>query len=174
MYQPSIQAYALTPFLFLAFLLDHSTEYLMAVLAALVEFVLELFMFPRLKSWLCTFKLIGLGIALGGQAIRTLAMVEAGDNFSHHIAEKKAPGHRLVTTGVYKYMRHPAYTGFFFWCLGSQLVLGNVACLGLFYKVLTGFFQERIKYEEETLVKFFGSEYPKYKSMTWSGFFTIP
>lgn len=146
----------------------------MAILVALLEFIVELYMFPRLKSWLCAFRLIGLAIAFTGQAIRTLAMVEAKDNFSHQIAEKKAPGHQLVTTGIYKYMRHPAYTGFFFWSLGTQLMLGNVACLAFFYKVLTGFFEERIKYEEETLVRFFGSEYPKYKSMTWSGFFTLP
>jgi protein-S-isoprenylcysteine O-methyltransferase len=42
-------------------------------------------------------------IALAGQAIRTLAMIEAKDNFSHLIVEKKQPSHSLVTTGIYKY-----------------------------------------------------------------------
>lgn len=43
-------------------------------------------------------------VALAGQAIRTLAMVEAKDNFSHLIADKKQPSHSLVTTGIYKYL----------------------------------------------------------------------
>jgi len=159
---------------FLAFLLDHSTEYTVALVSAICEYMLESWMFPRFKSWLCIFRYIGLLFALGGQMIRTAAMHEAADNFSHLIFEKKHPGHKLVTTGVYKYMRHPAYTGFFFWTLGVQMVLGNPICFGVFFKALSSFFEERIKYEEETLVKFFGPEYSKYKSMTWSGFFTIP
>jgi len=100
-------------------------------------------------------------------------MIEAKDAFSHLIAEKKAPSHSLVTTGIYRIMRHPSYTGFFLWCLGTQLVLGNPVCIASFYNILAQFFQERIKYEEETLIKFFSSQYLKYKQNTWSGFLSV-
>ncbi len=119
-------------------------------------------------------KLVGFLVAICGQVIRFLAMIEAKDNFSHNIAEKKQPAHTLVTTGIYKYIRHPAYTGFFIWTLGSQLILGNPVCLAGFYHVMTGFFTERIQFEEETLIKFFSTDYTRYKNATWSGFLTIP
>lgn len=70
-------------------------------------------------------------------------------------------------------MRHPSYTGFFLWSLGTQLVLGNPVCLAGFYHILNNFFQERIRYEEETLSRFFAAEYTRYKASTWSGFFNI-
>lgn len=109
-------------------------------------------------------------MAVIGQAIRSAGMIEAKDNFSHQIAEKKEPGHRLVTTGIYAYLRHPSYIGFFIWTLGLQLMLGNPLCLASFYRILLDFFRERIQYEEGTLTKFFPEEYPRYKAATWSGF----
>lgn len=112
-------------------------------------------------------------LALTGQAVRTLAMIEARDSFSHQIAEKKQPGHTLITTGIYRWVRHPSYLGFMLWALGTQLILGNPICLAAFAKVLLGFFEDRIQYEEETLVKFFQAEYTQYKAQTFSGFPTV-
>jgi protein-S-isoprenylcysteine O-methyltransferase len=172
-------------FYFLAFLLNHSNEYSASVFASVCEYAVEAWMFPRLKSWLCCLRFFGmpclsfygflffaLGICMAviGQAIRSAGMIEAKDNFSHQIAEKKEPGHRLVTSGIYAYIRHPSYIGFFIWTLGLQLMLGNPLCLISFYRILVDFFRERIQYEEGTLTKFFPDEHPRYKAATWSGF----
>lgn len=43
----------------LAFLLNHSSEYALAIMASFLEYILELYTFPQLKSWFCTFRLIG-------------------------------------------------------------------------------------------------------------------
>lgn len=109
-------------------------------------------------------------MAIVGQVLRSAGMVEAKDNFSHQIADKKEPGHKLVTSGIYAHIRHPSYIGFFVWTLGMQLVMGNPICLVAFSRVLLDFFRERIQYEEGTLTKFFPAEYPKYQASTWSGF----
>lgn len=29
--------------------------------------------------------------------------------------------HKLVTNGVYNFMRHPSYVGWFYWSLGTQV-----------------------------------------------------
>lgn len=42
-----------------AFLLNHSNEYSTAIMAAIAEYIIELYLFPRLKSWLCIFRYIG-------------------------------------------------------------------------------------------------------------------
>lgn len=42
-------------------------------------------------------------MAVTGQIIRSAAMIEARDAFSHQIAEKKQPSHSLVTSGIYGY-----------------------------------------------------------------------
>ena len=36
-----------------------------------------------------------------GQLVRSLAMIQAGSNFSHQVAEEKRDDHQLVTKGIY-------------------------------------------------------------------------
>ena len=90
---------------------------------------------------------LGLFLMVLGQAVRSLAMVQAGANFTHTIQRRKREGHVLVTRGVYSVLRHPSYFGFFWWGLGTQLVLGNVVCFLGYAVVLWLFFAERIKSE---------------------------
>ena len=52
-------------------------------------------------------------------------MATASTNFSHKIEERKREEHALVTHGIYAYLRHPAYFGFFWWSIGTQVLLGN-------------------------------------------------
>ena len=106
---------------------------------------------------------LGLALMLQGQAVRTLAMLQAGPSFNHVVQSRRAAGHALVTTGVYARLRHPSYFGFFWWALGTQLVLGNAVCLVGYAVVLWRFFASRIRYEEESLVRFFGREYEQYR-----------
>lgn len=68
-----------------------------------------------------------------------------------------------------RYVRHPAYLGFYVWALGTQVILGNPFCLVAYVGVLYRFFSERIRAEEALLVDFFPTEYPRYQKETWSG-----
>lgn len=111
----------------------------------------------------------GLGMVVVGQVVRSLAMVQAGTNFNHIVQHRKANEHQLVTTGIYHYLRHPSYFGFFWWGLGTQLVLGNVICFLGYAIVLWRFFARRISGEEELLVAFFGDDYVKYRQRTGVG-----
>lgn len=87
---------------------------------------------------------LGFGMLLVGQATRTAAMAQAGSNFNHHVQMEKKQGHVLVTDGVYSWFRHPSYFGFFWWGLGTQVVLGNVVCLVGYAMALRRFFRHRI------------------------------
>jgi protein-S-isoprenylcysteine O-methyltransferase len=98
-----------------------------------------------------------------GQIFRSLAMIQAADNFAHQISTNKAPEHKLVTQGVYSLSRHPSYFGFFYWSIGTQVLLGNPISAVLFTFILWRFFHRRIQREEVYLVKFFGKDYEDYR-----------
>lgn len=93
---------------------------------------------------------IKLSVVLGvllmalGQTVRTLAMAQAGSNFNHTVQVEYKEGHTLVRNGVYALSRHPSYFGFFWWGLGTQLVLGNMVCFVGYTIVLWRFFSSRI------------------------------
>ncbi|KAL4910199.1 Isoprenylcysteine carboxyl methyltransferase family-domain-containing protein [Aspergillus multicolor] len=112
---------------------------------------------------------VGLLVMVVGQAIRSLAMAQAGSNFNHTVQVERKDGHMLVTHGIYSVLRHPSYFGFFWWGLGTQLVLGNVVCFLGYAVVLWKFFNSRIQREERFLIAFFGEEYVEYKKRTIVG-----
>lgn len=89
--------------------------------------------------------LTGIILMLTGQIVRTLAMATAAGNFNHIVQTERDVHHRLVTSGIYSLLRHPSYFGFFWWGLGTQLVLQNVVCFVGFTVVLWRFFQSRIE-----------------------------
>lgn len=116
-------------------------------------------------AWL----MLGFILLVLGQMTRTLAMVHAGTNFNHLIQFRKKEGHVLVTDGIYRWLRHPSYFGFFWWGLGTQIVMGNEACLIGYAMVLWRFFKFRIEKEEKLLIEFFGHDYVRYREKTIVG-----
>lgn len=101
-----------------SFLLNHSFEYKMAAVASWLEFFIEYYTFPFLKSQF-TISFLGLCLVVFGELLRKIAMVTAKTNFTHLIQYKKRDQHILVTWGVYGLCRHPGYVGWFFWSIGK-------------------------------------------------------
>lgn len=159
-----------------SFLLRNGTTYVLAHTLALSEALLEHFFFLSSKGtntfW---YKLthgttltavLGLLLLVAGQFLRSAAMIHASTNFSHVIARSHQAKHVLVQTGVYSFSRHPSYSGFFFWALGTQILLANPISFVFFSIALWRFFSERIQDEELYLLVFFGREYAEYKKTT--------
>jgi len=67
-----------------------------------------------------------------------------------------------------RYLRHPSYFGWFYWALGTQVLLGNPICFVIYAVVTWKFFSVRIAYEEATLYHFF-PEYSDYVARTAIG-----
>ena len=136
---------------------------------AMLELLLEYYFFPN--RWLPAhisraLLFSGLVMIVCGQIIRSMAMKAAGPSFNHIVQSTKRSSHKLVTTGIYSYLRHPSYFGFFWWALGTQLVLGNILGFLLYWGVLYKFFSARIRGEEEYLVGFFGEDYVRFRERT--------
>lgn len=95
----------------------------------------------------------GLFMVMVGQYCRSKAMITAASNFNHDVQFAKKENHELVTTGIYQYSRHPSYAAFFYWAVGTQVLLGNpVSTLG-FAIVLYRFFSMRIICEHHELLQ---------------------
>lgn len=147
-----------------SFVIDHSREYHAAACAAILEFLLERWMFPSYKiGGISFFNWLGFFMCLGGEIFRKLAMVTCGTNFNHLIEYDKRQGHELVTGGVYGITRHPSYVGWFVWSVGTQFILGNPICICLYAYASWMFFSERIPDEELTLIDKFGQQYEEYR-----------
>ena len=75
-------------------------------------------------------------------------------------------GHRLVRTGIYRYIRHPIYTHFWIWVIAQGIVLANALVLvfGIIAWGILYFF--RVPKEEEMLIAEFGDEYRNYMKVT--------
>ena len=151
-----------------SFLLNHSWEYGIAAISSWIEFWLEYYFFLGMKSF-HFLSLIGLALVIGGEALRKLSMFTAASNFTHHVQYRKRHGHTLVTHGVYSLFRHPSYVGWFYWSVGTQLLLCNPICLVGYTVASWHFFEDRIIDEEELLIQFFGDEYVEYKRRVGTG-----
>ena len=157
------------PARFQSLLLNHGVEYASAFSASTLEHFFSPVQFPE---WVQS---SGLIIAILGLIVRGTALLTAGPAFTHIISTSRKASHQLVTSGIYRYIRHPGYCGWLLWVVGSQLLAGNPICSVAFAAVTWKFFSERIEYEESLLESMFGSEYDHYRfRTTWSGVPFIP
>jgi protein-S-isoprenylcysteine O-methyltransferase Ste14 len=107
-----------------------------------------------------------LGVALfaAGGALRIWPVFVLGRRFSGLVAIQ--PGHTLVTTGVYRLIRHPSYLGLLVNATGWALAFRSGVGL-----VLTAFvlppLVARMRAEERLLGAQFGAEYEAYRARTW-------
>ncbi len=102
--------------------------------------------------------LFALGIIVLAAAMRTL-----GKLYTSYLGIQ--PGHRLVTSGPYRYVLHPGYLGEVLSMFGIGLSLSSVVGLALALLSLL-LVLKRIKPEEEMLTAEFGDEYRKYMGRT--------
>lgn len=150
-----------------SYVVNHSKQYTIAILVAISEFSLRFTFFPSINSKFLV--VMGVVFVITGQSIRSLAMITCGESFNHIVQHSKKNNHVLVTNGIYKYLRHPSYFGFFYWSIGTQLLLGNMISTVMFAVASWVFFHRRIPYEEATLLKMFPEEYPIYRIKTYIG-----
>jgi protein-S-isoprenylcysteine O-methyltransferase len=74
--------------------------------------------------------------------------------------------HRLVTTGPYRHLRHPSYTGALVAALGFGLALGHWTSALVLVLGWSAGIAYRIRVEETALRDTFGASYDEYASRT--------
>jgi protein-S-isoprenylcysteine O-methyltransferase Ste14 len=97
-----------------------------------------------------------------GIALAVWARLHLGRNWGMPMTQRAEP--ELVTSGPYRFVRHPIYTGLLTAMLGTALV-DNL--LGLIVvAVLVGYFYYSGTVEERNLTATFPKAYPEYRSRT--------
>lgn len=129
-------------------LFNNGRAYNVAHTLAATEILLSTYVLPLVYRNFLFYRpytvLLGVFLVFLGQITRSVAMSQAGTNFNHTPAQTHREGHELVTSGVYRWLRHPSYFGFFWWALGTQVLIGNKVCLIGYTLALWKFFHGRI------------------------------
>ena len=106
----------------------------------------------------------GVLVAAFGLWLFRQSHIELGKNWS--ISLDLREGHQLVTSGLYRYVRHPMYTAIFVYALGQALMVPNwiagPANLVAFFVL----FSLRVGPEEQMMRDQFGAQYRAYSAKT--------
>jgi protein-S-isoprenylcysteine O-methyltransferase Ste14 len=102
----------------------------------------------------------GLVALVGGIAIRWSAIYTLGKYFTGKVRIQS--DHQLVRVGLYKYVRHPAYSGSLLAHLGLGLSFGNWFTLGFSVIPFVVAVWYRMRVEDAALQKAFGVAYLDY------------
>ena len=71
----------------------------------------------------------------------------------------------VISTGVFRIVRHPIYTGAILFYLGAAVITMSIASAA-FVLIIIGFYIAIGKYEERILAEEFGKDYLEYKKKT--------
>ena len=108
--------------------------------------------------------IVGLILSLMGTAIRMIAIRTLGDFFTYELCIRKE--HTIIQHGLYKYIRHPSYTGSLFEVIGMMVVARSLIGLLVFLAAAGLLFKIRIEREERMLREEFGVSYIEYSKRT--------
>ena len=105
----------------------------------------------------------GLLLAVSGAALAIFSRAMLGRNWSATIQLKQ--GHELITSGPYRLVRHPIYTGLLLLFLGNAVMVGDWRGLLAVAIVFVSFWR-KFRLEETWLAGHFGESYRLYQART--------
>ena len=118
----------------------------------------------RMRAGAVPFALAGILLMLGGTALRWTAIATLSEYFTVRVTIFEE--HKVIRRGVYKYLRHPSYTGLLLRYLGFGLGLANWLSAALVFLPLVGAVFYRIHVEETALRLALGTDYLDYSRTT--------
>ncbi len=127
----------------------------------IVAFLMAYYKVAMLPDW--TFY-PGLALLALGVAIRQWAVLTLGRYFSETVGVQQ--GQKIIDTGPYRLIRHPAYTGVLIALLGTGIAISSWGATLLLLIVFTLAYGYRVSVEEKALASQLGDEYIRYMKRT--------
>ncbi len=112
--------------------------------------------------------IVGAIVGAGGMVLRLIAIRTLGRWFTAAVTVQDEQ--RLVQHGVYRWIRHPSYTGAILFWGALPFLLGVPLCAVVAWPILAFAYSRRISAEESALRQHFGGEYEDYSKRSWKLF----
>jgi len=117
----------------------------------------------RIYSW-NTFFAVGMTLFVVGLLIRIHSILTLRQYFTYSVT--KVENHKIIETGLYKFIRHPGYLGQLIIFVGISISIYNWLSNELMIIPVTVGYLYRIKIEEKFMTDQFGEDYQKYQERT--------
>jgi protein-S-isoprenylcysteine O-methyltransferase len=117
--------------------------------------------FPFPPAWI---RAVALALLAAGVAFRWWAVLTLGKFFTVDVATHD--DHALVSTGPFRFVRHPSYTGLLLAFLGVGVSLGNALSVVVLMAPIVAALWYRMRVEEEALRQALGAAYDAYCART--------
>ncbi len=121
--------------------------------------LLGLSLFPFTTEY-ALLQLAGFGIVLVGWLIAIRGRYDLGTNWARSYDYQVKEKQELVTSGIYKYIRHPIYSGIALMFIGSELIVQSYMVIVYILLYIGAYIQA--SWEEKLLIKHFGQKYINY------------
>lgn len=109
---------------------------------------------PQPTAW------VGAVLIVAGLALRWVAILSLGRYFTVDVSV--AADQRVVRSGLYRYVRHPSYTGSLLSFVGLGASMQNWVSIVIVAAAVTAAFAYRIRVEEQALMQTLGKPYADY------------
>jgi len=109
-------------------------------------------------------QIVGILLLLSGFFICVIARRSLGANWVYGYEYQIKQKQTLVTTGIYRTIRHPIYVGLFLVYIGGELVAQSMLWMSFLVLIVPLYLQA--KREEKILRRYFGESYEIYKKRT--------
>lgn len=144
-----------------------SWDYTLMIFAAVSAMILQPILLPALSlniesAWGVLVQAVGVLLSIGGLILHTWSRL----HLQHFYAERveSQPGHNVVNTGPYAYVRHPVFTSFFMLIIGLFLI--DPALSTLLMVIYTFWDFSRAAKQEEKLLAHDVPGYADYMAQT--------
>jgi protein-S-isoprenylcysteine O-methyltransferase Ste14 len=122
--------------------------------------------FPRFADYPFRPAQAWLGVAFAVAALVLFQMTHRALGRNWSVTLELRQDHKLITSGIYRKIRHPMYTAFWLWAIAQACLLPNwVAGFAGIVGFGTLFFG-RVGREEQMMLETFGDDYRQYMSKT--------
>jgi protein-S-isoprenylcysteine O-methyltransferase len=103
----------------------------------------------------------GLALCTAGLFIRVWAVIHLGESFTYDV--KRPPGSQFITSGPYRFVRHPSYLGLAILSTVPGLLVGSIGGFAGLFVTTVGQIVLRIRAEDAILEQAFAGEFLTYR-----------